>query len=449
MKSDNVVSVISSKWAFILAVSGAAIGIGSIWRVPYMIGDNGGGVFLLCYLFFTAVLGLPAMMAEIIIGKVGAAIPIKALTSIAKQNNATPTWRGIALLGTLSSMLILSFYCVVSGWGLCYFQMTLQGFHAPNSHIAEHTFTQLIEDPSKIFFYSTLFLIMTFSISAFSINNGIEKLNNLLMPLLYFVLIVLLLYVTTLSGFQQAIQYLFKPDLTKLTPSVLINAIGLAFFTLATGACCLMAYGAYMPKKQSIASSIGIVALMNTGVTLCAGITIFSIVFSYGLSPSSGPGLIFMTLPVALHDMPIGHLILPIFFFLLTIACWTSSVNLAEPLVVMFADKFNSRKKGALSAGIIVLALSVIPIFSFNIWNHITIMGKDIFSVYTGIVSDILLPVTGVLIMLFTGYVMNKELFIDNAGLPKYGAHIFRWVIRYLCPWMMLLIFISNIINIQ
>ncbi len=437
----------SSNKAFILAVTGAAVGIGSIWRMPYMIGENGGSVFIVCYLAFILLLGLPAVISEVIIGKVGRQPPILSLTSIAQSSNASTKWRHIGVLGTLGATLILSFYCVVSGWGIYYLGTSFTHLKINQVSMAKHVFNNLLTNPFLVLLFSTIFLILTFGVSAFKINKGIERLNDTLMPLLYLILIVLLIYAMTLPGFHTALHYLLYPDWSKLSTSMLLTAMGMAFFTLATGACCLMAYGAYMPEKQSIVSSVSWVAVINLCVTICAGLSIFSIVFSYGMSASSGPGLIFMALPVALHDMPLGIWVMPLFFFLLIIACWTSSVNLAEPLVTALAHKLSSRRKGALLSGLIVWCLSLIPALSFNLFKNTTIFDKDIFTVYTGFATDVLLPVTGFLILFFTGFIMKKTVFYQHLKAYSVWSRIWYCLIKYISPWCLLLIFIANMVK--
>lgn len=448
MQDSNIMALMSSHKAFIFAVSGAAIGIGSIWRMPYMIGEHGGSLFIFCYLFFIFILGLPAMIAEIIVGKIGRLPPLGSLQLVARSSQASHQWGKIAWVGTIGSVFILSFYCVVSGWSIYYLGQSLTGLHLAQESDAEKIFNTLLSNPASMLLYSTVFLVLTFVVSAFQVNKGIERLNDTLMPLLYLILIGLVVYATSLPGFDRAVYYLLHPDWSKLTASMLLTAMGMAFFTLATGACCLMAYGAYIPKSQSIVFSVSVVAAINLLVTLCAGIAIFSIVFSYGLDASSGPGLIFMALPVALNDMPLGLWVMPAFFFLLLIACWTSSVNLAEPLVTALSAKFNNRKKGAFSAAILIWCLSLIPALSFNLFKHIKIAGMDIFSAYTGLATDVFLPITGFLVLIFTGYVMRREVFVQYLSLSPFWGNFWYRVIRYVSPWGLLLVFIANFINL-
>lgn len=446
MKKD--VTIMSSHKAFILAVSGAAIGIGSIWRMPYLIGENGGCLFILCYLFFIFILGIPAMMAEILVGRIGRRPPAEAIKVVAASGHASAHWSKTAAFGTLASVLILSFYCIVSGWSIHYLCLSLPHLQVSNVSEAGTLFNQFLAQPSRVVGYGTLFLVMTFGVSAFRVNNGIERLNDTLMPLLYVILIALVVYAATLPGFGKAMSYLLNPDFSELKPAMLLTAMGMAFFTLATGACCLMAYGAYMPGTQSIFFSVSVVAAINLIVTLCAGIAIFSIVFSYGLEASSGPGLIFMALPVALNDMPFGFWIMPVFFFLLLIACWTSSVNLAEPLVTALSRKLGSRFKGAFCSAIIVWLLGLIPAFSFNLLKDIKIFHVDIFTAYTGLATDILLPFTGFLILLFTGQAMKRQDFIDHMKLDQCWGSFWYFLVKYISPPGLLLIFLANFVKL-
>jgi len=304
-------------------------------------------------------------------------------------------------------------------------------------------FNGLLASPKTILLYQTMFLVMTLGISARKVSKGIETLNDIMMPMLYLILIVLVLYASQLSGFSQAITYLFSPDFSKLNLKVVIEAMGHALFSLAAGACCLMAYGSYMPTKQSVFKAVGIVIILDLLVAILTGLAIFTVVFTEGMSASSGPGLMFITLPVALSKLPMGVILLPLFFMLLVIATWTSSINLAEPMVLAISKiKGLNRAKASLITGVIAFVLSVIPALSFNVLSHIkTKSGQDLFTLYTGLPTNILLPITGFLIVILAGYVIKKEVIDSQLNLKGISSTIWSVLVKYICPMLILIVF--------
>nr|MDT0251882.1 sodium-dependent transporter [Endozoicomonas sp.] len=388
------VNRITSSRAFILAIAGAAIGLGNIWRFPYVAGENGGSLFFLLYIIFVVLLGLPVMIAEIVVGRAGRASPASSLRQLAVSAGSTKHWNKLAWLGTFAATMILSFYSVVSGWVLYFFFQSLSG-DLPTTSIqaTAMNFQQLLESPWQVIMYHGLFILMTVAISGRAVSKGIERLNNWLMPLMYLILVVLLIYSSRFSGFGMALDYLFAFKFEAVTGGVVLEAMGHAFFTLAIGACCLMAYGAYMPERQSVVKAVLIVALLDVLVAVMVGVATFAVVFSEGLSVDGGPGLMFITLPVALAQMPFGSLILPLFFLLLVMAVWTSAVNLAEPLVVMMSRLCSGfRGTGAAIAGMIVFLVGLIPGLSFSLWKDFSVDGKTLFDLYTGFATQIMLP---------------------------------------------------------
>ena len=421
---------ISSNRAFILAIAGAAIGLGNIWRFPYVAAENGGSLFFLLYILFIILLGLPVMIAEIIIGRAGRASPASSLRQLASQAGHTKHWSKLAWLGTISATLILSFYSVVSGWVIYFFFQSLSGsLRADSTAVTAGNFQQLLESPLLVIGYHGLFMIMTMAISSRSVSKGIERLNNWLMPLMYLILLALLFFVSGFSGFNAALNYLFAFKVEAVSTSVILEAMGHAFFTLAIGACCLMAYGAYMPERQSVTKAVLLVAVLDVLVAVMVGVATFTVVFSEGLAVTHGPGLMFVTLPVALEQIPFGSLMLSLFFLLLLMAVWTSAVNLAEPLVILMSRLcMGLRKTGALVAGIVVFLLGLIPALSFNLWKDVSIKGQPLFDFYTNLTTHILLPVTGLLVLFFAGHVMQAKVLKEQVGGGKLWQFLIRWV---------------------
>ena len=445
MKTENR---ITTNKAFILAIAGAAIGLGNIWRFPYIAGENGGSLFFLLYILFVIVMGLPVMIAEISIGRAGRASPASSLRQLAVNAGHHKQWSKIAWLGTLAATLILSFYSVVSGWALYYLSNSLTDqFQNLSVSRSANILDELLLSPWLVIGFHSLFIVMTVAISGRPISRGIERLNNVLMPLMYLILVLLVIYASGFSGFGQAVDYLFAVKPQAISGEMLIEALGHAFFTLAIGACCLMAYGAYMPEKQSVISAVLIVAVLDVLVAVMVGLSTFAVVFSEGLDAAGGPGLMFVTLPVALANMPFGTIVLPLFFLLLVIATWTSAVNLAEPLVVMATRLMDgNRSMGAMIAGCTVWTIGLIPALSFNLLgDYQPLPGKSLFDVYTAFPTQILLPVTGLLTLYFAGYVLERKVLIQQLGLQGWRLQCWQCLIRYVSPALLVITMFSEL----
>ncbi len=422
-----------SRRAFILAVTGAAVGLGNIWRFPYMTGENGGSAFLLLYIVFVLLLGLPMMMAEIMIGRAGRRSPMQALAFLADEADVSRHWKWLGLFGAITVFFILSFYSVVSGWSIEYLISAVNGnFVGLSPPQIGASFDAFLADPLRMTFNHTLFMLLTMSVVAAGIANGIEKLNNVMMPLLYAILIVLGGYAVTTPGFGAAMHWLFTPNVAAITWSVVLNAMGHAFFTLAVGACALMAYGAYMPEEQSLPKAVFAVALLDITVALLSGIAIFSVVFTHGLDPSEGPGLMFVTLPIAFSELPGGQVWLGAFFLLLLVATWTSSINLAEPMVSMLVGSGWRRSRAAILIGSLVWLVGLLSVLSFSTLADVHWVGEmNFFTLVSTVPPDIFLPVGGLLIAIFAVWMMSKEAATAALGVGAGGFRLWRWLVRY------------------
>ncbi|KAA0010472.1 sodium-dependent transporter [Billgrantia pellis] len=423
----------STRRAFILAVTGAAVGLGNIWRFPYITGENGGAAFLVLYVAFVLLLGLPIMMAEILIGRAGRRSPVESLGHLAALAGASRHWRFLGLFGAFTVFCILSFYSVVSGWSIEFFVTAINGgFVGRDPAEIGAGFEAFLADPWRMVFNHTLFLFMTMTVVAAGVAKGLERLNNLLMPLLYLLLMLLAGYAATTDGFGTALAWLFRPDLAAITPMVVMHAMGHAFFTLAVGACALMAYGAYMPERQSLPHAAGAVALLDVGVALLAGIAIFSVVFSQGMDPGEGPGLMFVTLPIAFAELPWGALWLSTFFLLLLLATWTSSINLAEPMVATLQGRGLGRGRSATLVGVLVWLMGLLSALSFSTlsgWRPL--FGMNAFDLVTTIPTEIFLPVGGLLIAVFSAWVMPRHEAQAALGVGESGFFLWRTVVRW------------------
>ena len=318
MKQENksVHGVWGSRWVFILAATGSAVGLGNIWRFPYITGENGGGAFVLLYLLCIAVVGIPIMAAEVMLGRKGGLSPINTMRKLAGESKVTQRWAGIGIMGALSAFLILSFYSAVASWALYYTWEAARGaFEGITATQSEAHFDSMLANPLLMLGFHSLFMLLTMVVVARGVKGGLEKAVQVLMPLLFVLLLVLVGYAATTPGFSEGMNFLFAFDFSKLTGKAVLVAVGQAFFTLSLGMGAIMAYGAYMPrevtdpktgkkKPVSILSTVAIIAVLDTLVALGAGMAMFPLLFSGGLEVGQGPGMMFVTLPLAFGNIP-------------------------------------------------------------------------------------------------------------------------------------------------
>ncbi|MGM0615763.1 MAG: sodium-dependent transporter [Pseudomonadota bacterium] len=434
-----------SRRAFILAVTGAAVGLGNIWRFPYIAGENGGAAFLLVYIAFVLLLGLPVMMAEIMVGRAGRRGPVQALGALAAEGGGSAHWRWLGALGAFTVFCILSFYSVVSGWSIEFLVASINGqFSGATAQEIGAGFDAFLANPGLLVFNHTLFLFMTMSVVAAGVAKGLERLNNLLMPLLYLLLVTLAIYASTTEGFMPALAWLFKPSMALITPTVILHAMGHAFFTLAVGACALMAYGAYMPDKQSLPKAAAAVAVLDISVALLSGIAIFAVVFAQGLDPTQGPGLMFVTLPIAFSGLPWGAVWLSVFFLLLLLATWTSAINLAEPMVATLQGAGLKRGKATTVVALCVWLMGLLSALSFStLADFRPLFGRNVFELVSSIPPDIFLPLGGMLIAVFAAWVMPQEKAQQALGNSGWGFYLWLNVVRWIAIPLTFIVLLS------
>ncbi|MFI0474634.1 sodium-dependent transporter [Halomonas sp. HMF6819] len=437
-----------SKRAFILAMTGAAVGLGNIWRFPYIAGENGGAAFLLLYIAFVLLLGIPVMMAEILIGRIGRQSPMRSLATLAKASQASPRWRYLGLFGALTVFCILSFYSVVSGWSIEFLVASINGtFKGQSPQAIGAGFEAFLANPWLLVFNHSLFLFITMTVVAAGVAKGLERLNNFLMPLLYLLLLVLAGYGASTDGFGPALRWLFLPSFEAITPTVVFHAMGHAFFTLAVGACALMAYGAYMPEEQSLTRAAFAVALLDICVALLAGIAIFAVVFARGLDPTLGPGLMFVTLPIAFAELPFGSLWLSGFFLLLLLATWTSAINLAEPMVATLTGMGWRRGISTAAVALSVWLLGVLAALSFSTLGEFRpLWGRNVFELLSSIPPDVFLPLGGLLIAIFAGWVLPPSLAAEPLKAGSRGYRLWRATLRYISIPLTLVVLVGGVL---
>ncbi len=439
----------SSKWAFVLAATGSAVGLGNIWKFPYIAGENGGGAFVIVYLVCIALIGLPIMMAEIMLGRRGRQSPINAMRDLAHQARAHRHWQYLGWMGVLAGFLILSYYSVIAGWALAYVVRSLAGlFSGASVADVQQVFADLTASPERLLAWHTVFMVMTMVVVARGVRSGLERAVRFLMPALFVLLLVLVGYaMTTGPYFIDGLAFLFAPDFSRITGAGILIAMGHAFFTLSLGMGAIMVYGSYMPQSASIAStSIAIVAA-DTLVALMAGMAIFPLVFANGLEPGAGPGLIFQTLPVAFGQMPGGRLFGGLFFILLVFAAWTSAISLIEPAVAWLVENHGmNRIRASIWAGIATWLLGLGTVFSFNLASGLTVFGKTFFDLLDFLTANIMLPLGGLLIAVFSAWVLSRETTAGELALAR-PAHyrLWRFVLRYLSPVAVVVVFLHAI----
>jgi len=443
----------SSRMIFILAATGSAVGLGNIWKFPYMAGENGGGAFVLVYLVCIAAIGVPIMMAEILLGRRGRRSPINTMSALAQEAGASPRWAWLGWIGVISGFLIMSFYSVIAGWALAYVLEAVSGsFTGMSGEASQNAFVGHISNPGITTFWHTVFSLMTMLVVAKGVRSGLERAVRILMPALFVLLVLLLGYAINSGYFAQGLEFLFNPDFNKLSREGVLSALGHAFFTLSLGMGAIMVYGSYMPGKASVATTTFTIAFMDTLVALVAGMAIFPIVFANGLEPGAGPGLVFISLPIAFGQMDGGLFFGTLFFVLLSFAAWTSAISIIEPAVAFLVENRGMSRKR--SAGVIVglaWALGLLTVMSFGGWGfEFEFAGAKksdgIFDILDIATTNFMLPLGGLAIALFAGWVMKSKDTAEELGVGEGGLYKFwRLLVRFIAPAGVMLFFLHSL----
>lgn len=438
----------SSKWTFIFAATGAAVGLGNIWKFPYITGENGGGAFVLLYLVCVLLIGVPLLMAEILIGRQGKKNPAHTMSDLATRCKRSRAWGLVGFLGILASVFILSYYSVISGWTLDYiFQAGAGDFHMQSVQHIDSLFTALVSNPGKLIFWHTLVILLTVLVVIRGVEKGLEKAVVFMFPAMLFLMLIMLGYSMSSGAFYQGLHFLFYPNFAALSTHSALNALGHAFFTLSLATGSIMMYGAYLPKRVSVTSSAITIMIADTGIALIAGLVIFPIVFANHLEPGSGPGLIFKTLPIAFSHMPYGSFFATVFFIMLFFAAFTSAISLLEPSVSWFMETFKiSRSKAVTIAGCIIWFLGLGTVFSFNIWSHIKLFGLDFFELMDYLTANFMLPIGGFGVAIFAAWRVDKAIIKTELGEKNHAViSCWRFLLRYISPLVIVILFLSFI----
>ncbi|MCR8863157.1 sodium-dependent transporter [Priestia megaterium] len=433
----------TSKLGFILASAGSAIGIGAIWKLPYVAGTSGGGAFFLLFILFTAIIGLPLLLAEFVLGRHTQKEAIRAYDAVAPGS----LWKGIGYLGVITCFILLSFYSVVGGWILQYIFASVTGQLNGVSDYGS-LFNSTIANPTSAVISQFVFLLLTIVVVARGIQNGIEKANKILMPALFILFIIIIIRSLTLDGAMEGVSFFLYPDFSKLTSQTILFAMGQAFFSLSVGVSVMVTYSSYLSKQQNLPKSAISISALNILISLLAGLAIFPAVFSMGVKPTEGPGLLFIVLPSIFEQLPFGIVFQTFFLALFLFATLTSAFSMLEIIVASLA-KGEQHKRIKLSwiLGLLIFVVGIPSALSYGLLSDVSIFGKSIFDAFDFLVSNILMPLGALLIAIFVPWKMKKDVLIEEF---KHGsANVKRWfslwllAIRYIAPVLIIIVFIN------
>lgn len=443
-----------SRFGAILAAAGSAVGLGNVWRFPTETGANGGAAFILIYFLFMIILGVPVMISELAIGRYGQKNVSHSFYTM--SNNRRP-WAYMGWLPVVAGVLVLSYYAVVAGWTLEYaFQAVANNFAGKTSEQFASDFVEFSSHPFKPLLWLALIIAFTSGIVACGVQKGIERGAKIMMPVLFICIVVLVCCSLTLSGAKEGLEFLLKPDFSKVTAGTVLSAMGQAFFTLSVGICCLCTYGCYFRKDVDLVKDSVSVALIDTMVAVMAGLIIFPAVYSVpGLSPDAGPSLVFITLPnvfqQAFSGLPaLAYIFSVLFYTLLVMAALTSSISMLEMSAAIFIRKFKfGRPLACIAVGAVCLLFGGACSLSFGVWSDYTVCGLGFFDLFDFIVAKFLMPIGALIICLFLGYVVDEKVLrneLTNGGTIRQPLYPFyRVCVRYIAPILITLIFLNEL----
>lgn len=449
MEIQNSLPQWKSRVSFIFAASAGAIGLGNIWRFPYMVGQNGGAMFVLIYLVCVIVLGIPLLIGEVLIGRIGRKNPVGAIVDIAKKTNNSRKWAWLGGINILAAFLILSYYVVITGWVLDYLGKAFLGhFSYVTESISQHDFLSLQKSFGQMLISDSIVVFGTTFIMYFGIKQGLERAVLFMFPALLILMLLLLGYAITSGGFSEAFAFLFKPQLNKLSAKTVLLALGQAFFSLNVAMGVTIMFSAYLPKRTPITSSVVAIAVADTLIALLAGLIIFPIVFANHLQVSSGPSLIFQTLPVAFSHIPFSTVISSLFFLMLFFAAFSSVIAVLEPSICWLMETWNlTRHRAVIIACLTIWILSLASISSFSQVEHFQILGVTYFKAIDYLTANIMLPVGGLLIAIFCGWVLSNKLISTelNWNLNSIWFKLWRIILKYIAPIAIFFILLTAI----
>ncbi len=434
-----------SRFGFIMAAAGSAIGLGNLWKFPYMAGSNGGGAFVFVYFIILFLVGFTLMLGEILIGR------HTQLSAVGAYKKLSKNWTWLGALGVLAGFTILSFYSVVGGWVINYMVKSATGvLNTADIDLLSNLFGGIISSTAEPIIYHGIFMVVTLVIVMGGISGGIEKASIILMPALFVMMFIVMIRALTLDGAMEGVKFLLAPDFSAINGSVILAALGQVFFTLSLGMGCMITYGSYLSKDEDLVKSALIIPLLDTGIALLAGLTILPAVFAFGFSPDEGPGLLFVTLPAVFSKMPFGSFFAFIFFTLVFFAALTSAISLLEVTVSYMVDEFRwNRKKSTFFMAAIIFLIGTAASLGFGVLKDISIIGgRDIFDSLDFTASNVLLPLGGMLMAIFIGWVWGIENAIKEASndgkLPFKLAPLWAFLVKYVAPLAIAAVFLDS-----
>ncbi|MBZ2174883.1 sodium-dependent transporter [Schnuerera sp. xch1] len=439
-----------SKFGFIMAAAGSAVGLGNIWKFPYMTGENGGGAFVLIYLISAALIGISLLIVEFAIGRNSGASAVEAYGKYNKK------YKFVGFFSMIAVTVLFSYYNIIGGWTIYYFIQSITGnLIGLNAEEISAGFNSFTTNVDIVAVFGIIFLAITAFVVLKGISGGIEKACTVLMPALFIMLIVLAVRSVTLPGAAEGIKWYLKPDFSQVTSSTFVAALGQVFFSLSLGSGGMVTYASYLNKKENIPFAASVTAISGTAVGILAGLAILPAVFAFGLSPGEGPGLAFVTLPNVFGQMPFGSFFSAVFFLLFFFAALTSSISMLEVSVTYILEKTKmSRKSAVLVMCLIILLLATPPLMSYGSWGDIKIFGKNFFDLYDYFVSNISFPLVGLAGALIISHVWNEKDLKDeitNTGEIKFGLYKFWYsFVKYIIPILLVILFLTatGILNI-
>ena len=445
MKRDNF----GSSFGVLVAMAGSAVGLGNLWRFPYLVGTNGGAAFIIIYLAIVFVLALPIMYSEFVIGRRAQANVYSAFKQLAPGSR----WSIAGIIAIICCVMIISFYSVVGGWTIDYMVKSITMQFSSDASALGGLFEKTVTSSWQPVLYMAVFVILSGAILLAGVKDGIEKYSKVLMPLLFLMVVVIAVRSVTLPGAEKGVDFLFKPDFSKVTAGTFLDALGQAFFSLSVGFGIIFTYASYVKKNENVVKMSVQTAMADTIFAIIAGVAIMPAVFSFGISPGQGPGLVFVTLPYVFSQLPLGSLIGFIFFFVLFIAAITSLISLMEVVVAFMIEVFNMSRRAALALlTVVILGLGTLCSLSQGVLSGVKILGNNIFDLFDKTSANILIPVGALLVVLFAGWKMKRADFIDeitSGGLHKINPLYLKVVmfsIRYVAPIVITIIMVRSLV---
>ncbi|MDY6821244.1 MAG: sodium-dependent transporter [Deferribacterota bacterium] len=434
----------SNFFGFVLVSAGSSIGLGNIWRFPYLTGVSGGGIFVLIYAITMFTIGVSILLVEFIIGRHGRANAVK---SYEKFNSK---FKYLGYLNVFTSFIILSFYSVVGGFTIYYFINSLTGNIVNTDINYSEFFNNFVTDPYSIIFCTFLFLFFTIFIVIQGINKGIERYSRIMMSIMFILIIILMFRSLTLENAIEGIKWYLKPNFSMINKTTILAALGQVFFTLSVGLSTMLTYSSYLSKKEYLPKAAAMVAFLDFFISIISGFIIFPAVFSFGLNPASGVNLVFITLPEVFSAMPVGIIFSILFFLFLTFASITSSISMMEVAITYFTETFNiNRRRISLFYGLAVFLLSIPAALSFNVLGELKVLGLNIFDLFEYFCANISLPLGGLMCAILVGWFSNKKQIYNlysNEGVYKADLFIFWYnLVKYVVPPIIILIWINSI----